>query len=188
MVVAFFLFSIGTTSGTSQERPPAAIMMLDPACNFDLLEKMEKGLSYRTPELEDYVGPYEVMCLPGIKSVWFADSITIPLLRLIEPDRIFVLVYDEKKEREVMRYLFFKIGNNLSNRAIAEGLWQGRPMVKGYADIDRGVGLASQDMPYYAKHELAHLWQCGTWHDSNDQPTGKITKHPNAEKYAWCSR
>lgn len=187
IIAVFYLFSIFGWQ-VPAERPPAAILLLDPKCDAKMVAAFDKGMRMSMSQIDKYVGKFEVKCYPGVKSIAFIDRVSLPILRLQDPSKIYVFVFTEKMASEFNRYLFFKVGNTMANPYMKQAMWQGKDVVKGWGDIDRGVGFANQEIPYYAKHELAHLWQCGTWHDANSEATGKMVKHPNAEKYAWCKK
>lgn len=151
-----------------------------------MVKAFEKDMKALNALLDKYIGKYEVKCYPGVKSIAFIDRVSLPILRLQDPSKIYVFVFPQKMASEFNKYLFFKVGNTVSNDLLRQGLWQGKDMVKGWGDIDRGVGFANAGSVLYTKHELAHLWQCGTWHGINSEVTTKLVKHPNAEKYTWC--
>jgi hypothetical protein len=69
-----------------------------------------------------------------------------------------------------------------------EQMKQGQDVIHGWTDIARGMAYADDALPYNAKHEMTHLWTCGTWHDSDGHSLGYLQRYPNADSYAWCKK
>lgn len=188
-VLAIYLGSMAIVMPGTEPKPPtvAYIFLLDPKCDEDMRAEYTRNSSLPTPQLDRYLYSYEIVCFGGIDNVWLIDKFAGPIMRWIYPDKLFVFVFDqETMGRDFSQYLWFTRGAEFKDWPRAHLLALGEDVVKGYSDIRLGWAYASDELPYYAKHELAHLMMCGTWHDGDGRDLQKIQRYPGWESYPWC--
>lgn len=181
-IILVLLALVNPTSNNSH----AFVFLTSPDCD-DRIETYERNFQLPSPDIDRYIKGYQIVCFGGINNFWIVDNITLPILRFIYPDKIFVFVFPDSQSPEFTKFLDAKLSSQLQNHPIGDLLKGGFRAANGYSDIEKGVGYALDGYPYYAKHELAHLWICGTWHDSNARPLTNLQFYPGADKLPWCT-
>ncbi len=117
---------------------------------------------------------------PQAKDLLMAYQHTLPQLRASHPKAVFVFVVKPEMKRD-----FQLVGS------IGYGGTSYISRAEGATFVDKGVAIVLQDQAVIStiQHELMHLIDCGTWHDSNGRtlPNGKIIKYPGAASLPWCT-
>jgi hypothetical protein len=98
---------------------------------------------------------------------------TVPNLRHSLPYAKFVFVYPDSMTEQYYDYIEGKYG------------YQYRYLALGNTDVPEGIAYVNE-MPANAKHEMAHLDTCGTWHDEDGFKLGQLVTHPEADQLPWC--
>ena len=149
------------------------VMLMNPACDFDLSNQFENDLHMSKMKYEQYIDNYRVICLGGVKNLADVDAYIVPNLRTTVPQAKFVFVYPDSMTEEYRNYLEGKYG------------YQYRYLALGNTDLPSGIAYANE-VPANVKHEMGHLDSCGTWHDEEGRDIGRIVRHPQADQFPWC--
>lgn len=116
---------------------------------------------------------------PQMKDLLMVYQRTLPQLRASHPNALFVFVVKPEMKRD-----FQLVGS------MAFGGTPYMSMAEGATFVNRGFAIVLQDQATIStiQHELMHLIDCGTWHDSNGRTlaNGKIIKYTGANSLPWC--